>query len=110
MAREKPPRPSKRILTTHTIKARCHKQRAFFLTANFTNYTNCGRRPSLIKFAGHSSGAKLTLVFFLLPLREIHKSGRFDCPGAGLGESDKSFLRYRWLRAMVFSSPAARNP
>ena len=36
----------------------------------------------------------------LLPLREIHKSGRFDCPGAGLGESDKSFLRYRRLRAM----------
>ena len=34
------------------------------------------------------------------PLREIHKSGRFDCPGAGLGESDKSFLRYRRLRAM----------
>ena len=32
------------------------------------------------------------------PLREIHKSGRFDCPGAGLGESDKSFLRYRRLR------------
>ena len=23
-----------------------------------------------------------------------------DCPGAGLGESDKSFLRYRWRRAM----------
>ncbi len=42
----------------------------------------------------------LTQVFFVLPLREIHKSGRFDCPGAGLGESDKSFLRYRWLRAM----------
>ena len=53
-----------------------------FLTANFTNF------------------AKLAQVFFVLPLREIHKSGRFDCPGAGLGESDKSFLRYRRLRAM----------
>ena len=44
--------------------------------------------------------AKLAQVFFVLPLREIHKSGRFDCPGAGLGESDKSFIRYRRLRAM----------
>ena len=64
-------------------------------TANLTNYAkltqvNWGRITRIFAGAG----------LFVLPLREIHKSGRFDCPGAGLGESDKSFLRYRWLRAM----------
>jgi len=46
----------------------------------------------------------MTMRKLLLSAASSGKSGRSfsygDCPGAGLRESGKSFLRYRWRHAM----------